>query len=126
MVKTGRQNAVRHVQRATVNSVNGLRGAARSETAVRIEMALIILALPLGIALAPSAAWYVGMIAVLLATLAVELLNTAVEKLADHVTPERHAAIGFVKDLGSAAVLCMIAASGLTWSVAAALRVGWL
>ena len=126
MIKAGRRNAVRHVQRATFHSVNGLRGAARSETAVRIEIALIILALPLGIALAPSAAWYVGMIAVLLATLAVELLNTAIEKLADHVTLERHPAIGFVKDLGSAAVLCMIVASGLMWGVAAMLRAGWL
>jgi diacylglycerol kinase len=44
----------------------------------------------------PGPAWYVAMIGVLLILLAVELLNTAVEK--DHVTPEHHTEIGIIKD----------------------------
>ena len=115
-----------HIQRATLNSARGLFGAITSETAVRIELALLLPAIPLGIVLAPSAGWYVAMIGVLLATLAVELLNTAIEKLADHVTPEHHPAIGLVKDVGSAAVLCMLALAGLIWAAAVALRAGWL
>src|SRR3989344_5068149 len=39
------------------------------------------------------------------AVLAVEALNTALEELCDHVTPEEHPKIGKVKDLGSGASL---------------------
>src|SRR5438128_2347198 len=41
------------------------------------------------------------------AVLAVEALNTAIEELCDHVTPEEHPKIGKVKDLGSGASLLM-------------------
>ena len=34
-----------------------------------------------------------------------EALNTAIERLCDHVTPERHPAIGHIKDIAAAAVL---------------------
>ena len=39
------------------------------------------------------------------AVLAVEALNTAIEELCDHVTPEQHPHIGKVKDLASGASL---------------------
>ncbi len=45
------------------------------------------------------------------AVLAVEALNTALEELCDHVTPEEHPNIGKVKDLGSGATLLMIFAA---------------
>jgi diacylglycerol kinase (ATP) len=45
------------------------------------------------------------------AVLAVEALNTALEELCDHVTPEEHPHIGKVKDLGSGAALLAIAAA---------------
>lgn len=45
------------------------------------------------------------------AVLAVEALNTALEELCDHVTPEQHPNIGKVKDLGSGATLLMLIAA---------------
>jgi len=45
------------------------------------------------------------------AVLAVEALNTALEELCDHVTPEEHPNIGRVKDLGSGATLLMLLAA---------------
>jgi diacylglycerol kinase (ATP) len=44
--------------------------------------------------------------------LAVELLNTAIEKLADHITREQHPEIGVIKDFGSAAVFCVLRLAG--------------
>jgi diacylglycerol kinase (ATP) len=41
------------------------------------------------------------------AIFAVEALNTAIEELCDHVTPEKHPHIGKIKDLGSGASLLM-------------------
>ena len=51
------------------------------------------------------------LILVIGAVLAVEALNTALEELCDHVTPEEHPNIGKVKDLGSGATLLMIFAA---------------
>jgi diacylglycerol kinase (ATP) len=73
-------------------------------TALREEM----IALPAGLVaaylIAPTIAWLVAMIGSLLGLLAVEFLNTAIEKLSDHVSPEHHKGIGRIKDYGSAAV----------------------
>jgi diacylglycerol kinase (ATP) len=107
---------------ATANSANGLRQALRGEAAVRQEAALIAVAAPVGLAIAPNPGWYVAMLAALFMLLIVELLNTAIEKLADHVTPDWNAKIGVVKDIGSAAVFVAILMAGLIWLTAAALR----
>jgi len=56
--------------------------------------------------------------------LAVELLNTAIEKLADRLTLDRDPQIGRVKDMGSAAVGVALAIAGLTWLFALAERIG--
>jgi diacylglycerol kinase (ATP) len=62
------------------------------------------------------------MIGTLLVVLAVELLNTAIEKLSDHVTREQHPDIGMIKDFGSAAVFCALCLAGLVWLAAIAVR----
>lgn len=111
---------------ATLNSLRGLGYCLRYEAAVREEGILFLIALPLGFFLAPSVVWYVGMMGSLLVLLAVELLNTAVEKLADFVTLERHVEIRRIKDFGSAAVFCALCLAGLIWLAAAALRCGLL
>lgn len=107
---------------ASLNTVRGLKFAARSEAALREEILVLIIAVPLALLLAPSIGWYVAMIGVILAILAIELLNTAVEKLADHVTPDFHPKIGVIKDVGSAAVGCGLALGLLIWGGAAIVR----
>jgi diacylglycerol kinase (ATP) len=111
---------------ATKNSLRGLRDGFKTEPALREEAILLVVALPLGFAVAPSMAWYIAMIGVLLVLLAVEFLNTAIEKLADHVTREQHIDIRRIKDFGSAAVFCALCLSGLVWLCALALRCGLL
>jgi diacylglycerol kinase (ATP) len=117
---------VKRLFSATVNSLRGLRYTIAHEAAVREEAIVFALAVPLGIFVAPSLAWYVAMIGVLLALLAIELLNTAIEKLADHVTPEHNAEIGRIKDFGSAAVFCALCFAGLVWLAAIAVRWAWV
>lgn len=109
---------------ATKNSLRGLAYGIRTEPAIREEAVAFVLALPIGLFVAPTLAWYVAMIGVLLVLLAVELLNTAIEKLSDHVTPDHHPEIGMIKDFGSAAVFCALALSGLIWLAAIAARCG--
>lgn len=101
--------------RAFVNSWNGLRAAARSEQAVREELAVLVVSVPLAFLIGVSVERALQMIIVILLVLSIELLNTAVEKLADRVTVEHDPLIGKVKDMGSAAVLAGLVIAGLVW-----------
>jgi diacylglycerol kinase (ATP) len=109
---------------ATVNSFRGIVDGVRTEPALRDEVVLLAAAVPVGFFLAPTMVWYAAMIGVLLIILAVEFLNTAIEKLADHVTPEQHTEIRRIKDFGSAAVFCGLSLMGIVWLAAIAVRLG--
>jgi diacylglycerol kinase (ATP) len=110
--------------RATINSRNGLIFAARSEAAIREELVALLLAIP--------AAWLIGatvmrkveLVCAVALVLVVELLNTAIEKLADRLTLERDPQIGRVKDISSAAVGVALLMAGLFWLFALAERMG--
>jgi diacylglycerol kinase (ATP) len=66
----------------------------------------------------------VELVASVALVLVVELLNTAIEKLADRLTTERDPQIGRVKDMGSAAVGVALVMAGLFWLFAIAERIG--
>lgn len=89
--------------------------ASRSEQAVREELFALLLALPLSLLIGTTAIRRLELVAVLLLLLTVELLNTAIEKLADRLTAEHDPQIGRVKDMGSAAVGVALLIAGLTW-----------
>ncbi len=108
--------------KALINSANGLGWALRHEAALRQEIAALVVALPVSLFVAASIAWWLALVGALVLLIIVELLNTAVEKLSDHVTPERSQAIKVVKDLGSAAVLFALTLAFLVWVAALAVR----
>jgi diacylglycerol kinase (ATP) len=103
---------------AFLNSRRALARAFTSESAVRQELLLLIVALPLAWIITSDGWRYAMLISALLIVLAVELLNTAIEKLCDQLHPDRHDNIGYVKDLGSAAVMMSLLLAGLVWCVA--------
>jgi diacylglycerol kinase (ATP) len=115
---------VKRLWRATVNSWNGLHFAMRSEQAVREELFALLLSLPLAFLIGTTMARRIEMIAVVMLVLTVELLNTAIEKLADRVTLEHDSQIGRVKDLGSAAVGIALLMAVMVWLFALGERVG--
>ena len=112
--------------RATVNSWNGLVAATRSESAFRQELIALLLAVPLAFLVAPEPWKRLALIAAVLFLVVVELLNTAIEKLADHVTPAMHPVIGRIKDMGSAAVGIALLVAAAVWLVAIGERFGLL
>jgi diacylglycerol kinase (ATP) len=118
------QSRIARLRDAAANSFRGFSHALGTETAVREELAVLCIALPLGLIVAPNALWYVAMIGVVLLVVTVELLNTGIEKLADHVTPEWNREIGIVKDIGSAAVFCALLLGAWVWGAALAFRLG--
>jgi diacylglycerol kinase (ATP) len=110
--------------RATINSRNGLAFAMRSEQAIREELVALALSVP--------AAWLIGvttmrrieLVVTVALVLVVELLNTAIEKLADRLTTDHDPQIGRVKDMGSAAVGVALLMTGLFWLFSIAERMG--
>ena len=110
--------------RATINTRNGLIFAIRSEQAVREEIAALALSLPLAWLIGATTMRRVELVAAVVLVLVVELLNTAIEKLADRLTREQDPQIGQVKDMGSAAVGVALVMAGLFWLFAIAERMG--
>jgi diacylglycerol kinase (ATP) len=110
--------------RATINSRNGLIFAIRSEQAIREEIAAVILSLPLAWLIGATAARRFELIAAVVSVIVIELLNTAIEKLADRLTTDPDPQIGRVKDMGSAAVGVTLVLAGLFWLMAIAERMG--
>ncbi len=112
--------------RATINTRNGLAFAIRSEQAIREELVALVLALPAAWLIGVTAMRRVELVVVVALVLVVELLNTAIEKLADRLTTELDPQIGRVKDMGSAAVGVALVMAGLFWLFAIAERIGVL
>jgi diacylglycerol kinase (ATP) len=110
--------------RATINSRNGLAFAVRSEQAIREELVALVLAVPLAWLIGKTTMRSVELVAAVLLVLVTELLNTAIEKLADRLTTAHDPQIGRVKDLGSAAVGVALIIAGLFWLFAIAERMG--
>jgi diacylglycerol kinase (ATP) len=90
--------------RAAINTWHGLLAAARSEEAFRQELIALVVAVPVAFLVAEQTWKRLALIAVVAFVLVVELLNTAIEKLADRVNLAIDPQIGRVKDMGSAAV----------------------
>src|ERR1700681_787350 len=114
------------LRRAVINSWNGLRFAFRSEAAFRQELAVFVPAVPLAFVVADESWKRLALIGVLMLLFVVELLNTAIEKLADRVTPGLDPQIGWVQEMGSAAVGLTLLIAGAVWLLALAGRIGGL
>ena len=98
-------------------SAAGLRAALRHEAAFRQEL---LLGVPLLVAapfLAPGRWQLLVMVASVMLVLIVELLNSAVEALADAISAEHHPLLGRAKDLGSAAVMLALLGVPFTWAL---------
>lgn len=90
---------------AGFTALNGIKELIRERSARR-ELLLIFVAIGF-FCYRPNV--YTVLIAVLsLVLLAIEALNTAIEKTCDLINPEKHPEIKKIKDLGAAAVLIIL------------------
>ncbi len=114
------------IWRAFWNTIGGLREGLTTEAAIKQEAAIALIALPLSFFIATDLWVWVALIGSLLLLLSIEFLNTAIERLCDHVHPEKHDDIRITKDLASAGVFFAIALTGLIWIAAVLARFGVL
>ncbi len=106
------------IGRAFWNTVGGFREGLATEAAIKQEAALAVIALPVSILIADDFWIWAALMGSIVLLLAAEFLNTAIERLCNHVHPERHEAIKVTKDLASAGVFCVIAITAMVWILA--------
>jgi len=112
------RGGLRRLGAALRYSWRGLVAAWRCEAAFRQELVLLFAAIPLALWLTSSASERLLLIGSLIAVLVVELLNSAIEALADLLHPDPHPLVARAKDLGSAAVFLTLSLAALCWIVA--------
>lgn len=112
------RGGLRRIAHAAGYSWAGLRAAWRHEAAFRQELAVGVPLVLLALVLAPGRWQALAMIASIVLVWIVELLNSAIEWLADAISVERHPMLGRAKDLGSAAVMLSLVLAAGVWGVA--------
>jgi diacylglycerol kinase (ATP) len=112
------KSGVARIWSAFAYSRDGLCAAFRHEAAFRQELAV-------GLPLIAVACWWspgrwqtLAMVLSIVFVLVMELVNSAIEALADATTEQPHPLIKRAKDMGSAAVMLSIGMAVLVWAVA--------
>ena len=98
-------------------SVKGLGAAIRHEAAFRQELLLALILTPAAFWVGQSTLQILILLVSLIGVLVVELLNSAIEAVADAVSLEENPLLGRAKDLASAAVLLNLLLVVTLWGV---------
>jgi diacylglycerol kinase (ATP) len=110
--KPPRKTGIAHFFAAAGYSAGGARRLWR-ESAFRQEVAGVVALVALFLAVGVSAGEMLGLLLLGLLVLVVEALNTALEEVVDHISPGWSEFARHAKDMGSFAVMCSLAATGL-------------
>ena len=88
-------------------AIAGLAYAVSAERSIRTQLLAVVVVLGALLYWRPGPLWWALVLLVSAAVLAAELLNTAVESLADLLHPQQHPQIRVIKDCAAAAVLVL-------------------
>lgn len=108
---------LKHIWRATLTALAGLRAAWQFEDAFRQEALIAAIAIPVALLSPASAIGKALLIASILLVLIVELLNSALEAAVDHTSLEQHPLAKRAKDIASAAVFLSIVNALVVWGL---------
>jgi undecaprenol kinase len=86
-------------------ALHGLAWGVRTEASLRLQAAALVAAVAALLLLRPGAVWWALVLLAAALVLSAELLNTAVEQLADELHPHDSPGVRRVKDCAAAAVL---------------------
>lgn len=109
------KNGLERIAKALGYSLAGIKTAYKNEAAIRQEVWLMVVLIPLAFYLGQTNIERILLIGVTLLVFIVELLNSAVEAAVDHTSTEHHALAARAKDIGSAAVFVAIILFLLVW-----------
>jgi diacylglycerol kinase (ATP) len=100
---------------ALLYSLDGLSAAFRHEDAFRQEVLLAMVLFPLALYAPASGLGKALMVAAVLLVLIVELINSGIEAVTDHISLEEHVLAKRAKDMGSAAVMLSLVNVPVVW-----------
>ena len=107
-------------------AVVGIRATIRSEASFRAQLFLGLAAAVVLALVRPPLIWLAMCCMSASLVLALELVNTALEHLADKLHPERHIAIQRAKDCAAGAVLLASITAVIIGGLTVAVSLGWL
>jgi len=110
-----RHTSIVRIVKATGYSIKGLKAAFKTEAAIRQELVLCTIFIPVALMLDISKVEQILMIASLILVVLFELINSAIEAVVDRVGTEHHELSGKAKDIGSAAVMVSLGLALFTW-----------
>ena len=89
-------------------ALHGISHALRSESSVQFQAGALVAVIAALCLLRPRPVWWALVLLASALVVAAELLNTALEELADHLNPAEHPRIRLVKDCAAGAVLVAV------------------
>lgn len=106
---------IKHLLHAFIYSAKGLIYAIKTQLAVRIELVILIVAIPISFLLGKTIAQQLLLFSSVFFVLIAEIINTAIEAVVDRISDEKHPLSGAAKDVGSLAVLLAIINAVVVW-----------
>jgi len=111
------KNGLQRIAGAFGYSMAGLKAAYEFEAAIRQELMLSVILIPLGLYLGQDKLEKILLVGVIFLVLIVELLNSSIEAAVDHTSIEHHALAKRSKDIGSAAVFMALVLFFVVWGL---------
>lgn len=84
---------------------NGIKEVYKTEKNFRIHLMIALIVIGAAFVLELSPLEWTAIMIVIAIVLSLEMINSAIEKLLDHIAPEQHPVIGSIKDITAGAVL---------------------
>ena len=110
--KPDRITGIKHIFAAARYSIAGIKRM-WGETAFRHEVLLYLIIMGIFAGLGATFGEFIAASILALMLIATEALNTAIEAVVDHISPEWNEFARDAKDLGSLAVMCLLIANVL-------------
>lgn len=106
---------VNKLVKATINSLDGIKTAWKTQLPFRQEIYVSIVALPVIYFLAIPSVLKLMLVMLLLLMLLVEIINSAIENAIDRISRDKNPLSKNAKDMGSAAVAIVILMNVIAW-----------
>lgn len=110
---TGKKFSLKQRAKSFTHAFNGFRLLLKEEHNARIHLAAAIVAIVLGVLFKISVNEWLAVLIVIAMVFALEIVNSAIERMCDHVTPEQNDSIKKIKDLAAVAVFVAAIFAGL-------------
>lgn len=102
---------------ALVFACHGLKAAYQTEVALRLEVVVAAVAIPLALWLSQSGVERALLIASVLGVILAELVNTGLEELCNRISTDHHPKTKKIKDIGAAIVLLSLLTCVAVWGL---------